>query len=232
MTIRQNLEHIHQQIENACLAAGRNKSAVKLLAVSKTKPVTDIQAAIDAGQQAFGENYVQEGVEKIQFFATKHPELEWHFIGPLQSNKTRLVAEHFDWMQTVDRAKIADRLNDQRPADKAPLNVLIQINISDEASKSGIRPEEMAALAKHIENRPHLRLRGLMAIPAPSNDIGEQEKALNAMKNLFEQLQTTCPNQQIDTLSMGMTDDMASAIKCGSTMVRIGTAIFGARNYG
>ncbi|MDG2939893.1 YggS family pyridoxal phosphate-dependent enzyme [Bisgaard Taxon 10/6] len=232
MTIRQNLEHIHQQIENACLAAGRNKSAVKLLAVSKTKPVTDIQAAIDAGQRAFGENYVQEGVEKIQFFVTKHPELEWHFIGPLQSNKTRLVAEHFDWMQTVDRAKIADRLNDQRPADKAPLNVLIQINISDEASKSGIRPEEMAALAKHIENRPHLRLRGLMAIPAPSDDIGEQEKALNAMKNLFEQLQALCPNQQIDTLSMGMTDDMASAIKCGSTMVRIGTAIFGARNYG
>lgn len=231
MTIRQNLEHIRQQMNNACLAAGRDKSAVKLLAVSKTKSVTDIQAAINAGQRAFGENYVQEGVEKIRFFAQKNAELEWHFIGPLQSNKTRLVAEHFDWMQTVDRAKIADRLNDQRPAEKAPLNVLIQINISDETSKSGIRPEEMEALAKHIENRPHLRLRGLMAIPAPTNDIIEQEKALSAMKNLFERLRVLCPNQQIDTLSMGMTDDMTSAIKCGSTMVRIGTAIFGARNY-
>lgn len=170
-------------------------------------------------------------MEKIQFFAHKYPELEWHFIGPLQSNKTRLVAEYFDWMQTLDRAKIADRLNDQRPADKAPLNVLIQINISDESSKSGIQPQEMAALAKHIENRPHLCLRGLMAIPAPTDDIAEQEKALTAMKKLFEQLQTLCPNRPIDTLSMGMTNDMASAVKCGSTMVRIGTAIFGARNY-
>ena len=149
----------------------------------------------------------------------------------MQSNKTRLVAEHFDWMQTLERAKIADRLNEQRPANKAPLNVLIQINISDEASKSGIQPSEMIELAKHIENLPHLRLRGLMAIPAPTDNIAEQEEAFSQMEQLFEQLKVAFPHQQIDTLSMGMTDDMQSAIKCGSTMVRIGTAIFGARDY-
>lgn len=231
MQIKDNLTSIHQQIQTACQKVGRPQSAVKLLAVSKTKPVEDIQMAIDAGQRAFGENYVQEGVEKIQYFADKHPELEWHFIGPLQSNKTRLVAEYFDWMQTMDRAKIADRLNEQRSHYKKPLNVLIQINISDESSKSGIQPAEMLALAKHIENLPHLRLRGLMAIPAPTDDIAVQEKALSAMQVLFEELKAACPDQQIDTLSMGMSDDMRTAIACGSTMVRIGTAIFGQRNY-
>lgn len=231
MQIKDNLTSIHQQIQTACQKVGRPQSAVKLLAVSKTKPVEDIQMAIDAGQRAFGENYVHEGVEKIQYFADKHPELEWHFIGPLQSNKTRLVAEYFDWMQTMDRAKIADRLNEQRSHYKKPLNVLIQINISDESSKSGIQPAEMLALAKHIENLPHLRLRGLMAIPAPTDDIAEQEKALSAMQVLFEELKAACPDQQIDTLSMGMSDDMRTAIACGSTMVRIGTAIFGQRNY-
>ncbi|VTU09257.1 YggS family pyridoxal phosphate-dependent enzyme [Actinobacillus porcinus] len=231
MQIKDNLTSIHQQIQTACQKVGRPQSAVKLLAVSKTKPVEAIQEAIQAGQTAFGENYVQEGVEKIQYFADKHPELEWHFIGPLQSNKTRLVAEYFDWMQTMDRAKIADRLNEQRSHYKKPLNVLIQINISDESSKSGIQPAEMLALAKHIENLPHLRLRGLMAIPAPTDDIAEQEKALSAMQVLFEELKAACPDQQIDTLSMGMSDDMRTAIACGSTMVRIGTAIFGQRNY-
>lgn len=231
MQIKDNLTSIHQQIQTACQKVGRPQSAVKLLAVSKTKPVEAIQEAIQAGQTAFGENYVQEGVEKIQYFADKHPELEWHFIGPLQSNKTRLVAEYFDWMQTMDRAKIADRLNEQRSHYKKPLNVLIQINISDESSKSGIQPAEMLALAKHIENLPHLRLRGLMAIPAPTDDIAEQEKALSAMQVLFEELKAACPDQQIDTLSMGMSDDMCTAIACGSTMVRIGTAIFGQRNY-
>ena len=231
MQIKDNLTSIHQQIQTACQKAGRPQSAVKLLAVSKTKPVKDIQAAIDAGQHAFGENYVQEGIEKIQYFADKHPELEWHFIGPLQSNKTRLVAEHFDWMQTIDRAKIADRLNEQRPRYKPPLNVLIQINISDESSKSGIPPQEMLMLAKHIENLPHLCLRGLMAIPAPTDNLAEQEKAFNEMQALFEELKAACPNQQIDTLSMGMTNDMETAITCGTTMVRIGTAIFGKRDY-
>lgn len=231
MLIKNNLDLIHQQIQAACHQAQRPQSAVKLLAVSKTKPVEAIQEAIDAGQIAFGENYVQEGIEKIQYFSDKHPELEWHFIGPLQSNKTRLVAEYFDWMQTIDRTKIADRLNEQRSAYKKPLNVLIQINISDESSKSGIPPTEMLALAKHIENLPRLCLRGLMAIPAPTDNMAEQEKALSAMQTLFEELKAACPNQQIDTLSMGMSDDMNTAIACGSTMVRIGTAIFGQRNY-
>ncbi len=231
MTIQQALETIHQQIQTSTQLAHRPESAVTLLAVSKTKPNEAILEAYQAGQKAFGENYVQEGVDKIQYFEAQNIQLEWHFIGPLQSNKTRLVAEHFDWMQTLERAKIADRLNEQRPANKAPLNVLIQINISDEASKSGIQPSEMIELAKHIENLPHLRLRGLMAIPAPTDNIAEQEAAFSQMEQLFEQLKVAFPHQQIDTLSMGMTDDMQSAIKCGSTMVRIGTAIFGARDY-
>jgi len=200
MTIQQALETIHQQIQTSTQLAHRPESAVTLLAVSKTKPNEAILEAYQAGQKAFGENYVQEGVDKIQYFEAQNIQLEWHFIGPLQSNKTRLVAEHFDWMQTLERAKIADRLNEQRPANKAPLNVLIQINISDEASKSGIQPTE-------------------------------QEAAFSQMEQLFEQLKAALPHQQIDTLSMGMTDDMQSAIKCGSTMVRIGTAIFGARDY-
>ena len=228
MSISQNLAQIQQQIES--LSAQFQRENVRLLAVSKTKPVSAIEEAIQAGQKAFGENYVQEGVEKIAYF-NQQADLEWHFIGPLQSNKTRLVAEHFDWMQTLERAKIAERLNEQRPANKAPLNVLIQINISDEASKSGIQPSEMIELAKHLENLPHLRLRGLMAIPAPTDNIAEQEAAFSQMEQLFEQLKVAFPHQQIDTLSMGMTDDMQSAIKCGSTMVRIGTAIFGARDY-
>ncbi|BFU61264.1 MULTISPECIES: YggS family pyridoxal phosphate-dependent enzyme [Rodentibacter] len=231
MNIQQNLQQIHQRIHIACEQVQRTSNAVKLLAVSKTKPISDILTAYQAGQTAFGENYVQEGVEKIQSFTEQGIALEWHFIGPLQSNKSRLVAEYFDWMQTLDRAKIANRLNEQRPTNKAPLNVLIQINISDEASKSGIHPEEMLELAKHIENLPHLRLRGLMTIPAPTENIEEQESAFKKMADLFEQLKQAFPNQQIDTLSMGMTDDMPSAIKCGSTMVRIGTAIFGARDY-
>ena len=231
MNIQQNVLRIQHRIEAACQQAGRASNAVRLLAVSKTKSVAEISTAFEAGQSAFGENYVQEGVDKIQYFQAQGLQLEWHFIGPLQSNKTRLVAEHFDWMQTLERAKIADRLNEQRPADKAPLNVLIQINISDEETKSGISPHEMLNLAKHIENLPHLRLRGLMAIPAPTENIAEQESAFKKMAALFEQLKQAFPAQPIDTLSMGMTDDMPSAIKYGSTMVRIGTAIFGARDY-
>ncbi|UEA16044.1 YggS family pyridoxal phosphate-dependent enzyme [Pasteurella canis] len=231
MTIQQNITQIQTQINHYLTQANRPQSAIKLLAVSKTKTVEDIYQAYQAGQTAFGENYVQEGIDKISYFQQQNIELEWHFIGPLQSNKTRLVAEHFDWMQTLDRIKIADRLNEQRPYYKAPLNVLIQINISDENSKSGIVPNDMLVLAKHVQNLPHLRLRGLMAIPAPTDDPQQQEHAFNAMKSLFIALQQALPEAQIDTLSMGMTDDMASAIKCGSTMVRIGTAIFGAREY-
>ncbi len=231
MTISQALTHIKQQIQNAAEQSDRKTDEIRLLAVSKTKPNDAIFEAYQAGQLAFGENYVQEGVDKIQYFEAQNIQLEWHFIGPLQSNKTRLVAEHFDWMQTLERAKIADRLNEQRPQEKPPLNVLIQINISDEASKSGIAPPDMLPLAEHICQLPHLRLRGLMAIPAPTNVLTEQQDAFTQMARLFDKLKAAFPNQQIDTLSMGMTDDMQSAIQCGSTMVRIGTAIFGARDY-
>lgn len=227
MSISQNLAQIQQQIES--LSVQFQRENVRLLAVSKTKPVSAIEEAIQAGQKAFGENYVQEGVEKIAYF-NQQADLEWHFIGPLQSNKTKLVAAHFDWIQTVDRLKIAQRLSEQRPADKAPLNVLIQINISDEASKSGIAPEEMLPLAKEIALLPNLKLRGLMAIPKPEHEPAQQKIALGKMQQLFNRLQTEF--EGIDTLSMGMSDDMAAAIECGSTMVRIGTAVFGARDYG
>ncbi|WGE62457.1 YggS family pyridoxal phosphate-dependent enzyme [Actinobacillus equuli subsp. haemolyticus] len=226
MSISQNLSQINQQIQQ--ISQQFNRTNVRLLAVSKTKPVEAIEEAISAGQTAFGENYVQEGVEKIAYFA-QQSNLEWHFIGPLQSNKTRLVAENFDWIQTVDRLKIAERLNAQRPENKAPLNVLIQINISDEASKSGIQPEEVDELAKAISQLPNLRLRGLMAIPKPESEAEQQKIALRKMQQLFDRLQAEF--EGIDTLSMGMSDDMQSAIECGSTMVRIGTAIFGARDY-
>lgn len=227
MSISQNLAQIQQQIES--LSAQFQRENVRLLAVSKTKPVSAIEEAIQAGQKAFGENYVQEGVEKIAYF-NQQADLEWHFIGPLQSNKTKLVAAHFDWIQTVDRLKIAQRLSEQRPAGKAPLNVLIQINISDEASKSGIAPEDMLPLAKEIVLLPNLKLRGLMAIPKPEREPAQQKIALGKMQQLFNRLQTEF--EGIDTLSMGMSDDMAAAIECGSTMVRIGTAVFGARDYG
>ena len=226
--IAQNLAHIRKQIKQ-CECHSETQSAVKLLAVSKTKPIEDILTAYKAGQMAFGENYVQEGVEKIQFCQQHQIELEWHFIGPLQSNKTRLVAEHFDWIQTVDRFKIAERLNDQRPEHLPPLNVLIQINISDESSKSGIQPEEMFSLAEKISQFPRLKLRGLMAIPKPESEPEQQKISLRKMKDLFNRLQQRF--ESVDTLSMGMSDDMASAIECGSTMVRIGTAIFGERDY-
>lgn len=226
MSISENLSRIQQQIEQ--ISAEYQRENVRLLAVSKTKPVQAIEEAIRAGQYAFGENYVQEGVEKIAYFSG-NKSLEWHFIGPLQSNKSRLVAEHFDWIQTVDRFKIAERLNDQRPEHLPPLNVLIQINISDESSKSGIQPEEMFSLAEKISQFPRLKLRGLMAIPKPESEPEQQKIALRKMKDLFNRLQQRF--ESVDTLSMGMSDDMASAIECGSTMVRIGTAIFGERDY-
>ena len=226
MSISENLSRIQQQIEQ--ISAEYQRENVRLLAVSKTKPVQAIEEAIRADQCAFGENYVQEGVEKIAYFSG-NKSLEWHFIGPLQSNKSRLVAEHFDWIQTVDRFKIAERLNDQRPEHLPPLNVLIQINISDESSKSGIQPEEMFSLAEIISQFPRLKLCGLMAIPKPESEPEQQKISLRKMKDLFNRLQQRF--ESVDTLSMGMSDDMASAIECGSTMVRIGTAIFGERDY-
>ena len=230
-TIQQNLDTVRRQITLAAQQCGRDPKEVQLLAVSKTKPVIAIQEAIDAGHRLFGENYVQEGVDKIQHFAdTPYAnQLEWHFIGPLQSNKSRLVAEHFHWMHTLDRQKIAQRLSDQRPTGIPALNVLIQINISDEQSKSGITLAELPLLAEQIHALPNLALRGLMTIPAPESDPERQIAVFSQMEQAFKQLKSVYP--KVNTLSMGMTDDMTAAIRAGSTMVRIGTAIFGARNY-
>ncbi|WP_313572077.1 YggS family pyridoxal phosphate-dependent enzyme [Pantoea piersonii] len=227
-SIQHNLQQLRQRIRAAATQCGRDPEEVTLLAVSKTKPASAVEEAIAAGQIAFGENYVQEGVEKIAALAA-HPQVEWHFIGPLQSNKSRLVAEHFAWCHTVDRLKIAQRLNDQRPASLPPLNVLIQVNISDENSKSGIMLEDLPELAQQVAALPQLRLRGLMAIPAPESDYSRQLAVCQQMADAFRQLKQHYPD--VDTLSLGMSDDMEAAIEAGSTMVRIGTAIFGARDY-
>ena len=228
--IARNLAQIKAKISAAALRCGRSSEEVTLLAVSKTKPESDIEQAIAAGQRAFGENYVQEGVEKIRHFADLGVSgLEWHFIGPLQSNKSRLVAEHFDWCHTVDRLRIATRLSDQRPKEMPPLNVLIQINISDEHSKSGIPLAALDELAGQIAELPGLTLRGLMAIPAPESSYERQFAVAQQMAVAFSALKHRYPH--VDTLSLGMSDDMDAAIAAGSTMVRIGTAIFGARDY-
>ncbi|WP_159565937.1 YggS family pyridoxal phosphate-dependent enzyme [Budvicia diplopodorum] len=230
-TIQQNLDTVRRQIALTAQQCDRDPKEIQLLAVSKTKPVIAIQEAIDAGQRLFGENYVQEGIDKIQHFADTPfaDRLEWHFIGPLQSNKSRPVAEYFHWMHTLDRQKIAQRLSDQRPVGMPALNVLIQINISDEQSKSGITLAELPLLAEQIHSLPNLMLRGLMTIPAPESDSERQEAVFHQMTLAYEQLKSIYP--QVDTLSMGMTDDMSTAIRAGSTMVRIGSAIFGARDY-
>ncbi|KAA1195409.1 YggS family pyridoxal phosphate-dependent enzyme [Photorhabdus heterorhabditis] len=226
--IEQNLQDVRTHIAIAAQKCERAPEEITLLAVSKTKPVEDIEKAITAGQRQFGENYVQEGVEKIAHFAN-HDDLIWHFIGPLQSNKSRLVAENFDWCHTIDRLKIAQRLNEQRPEGMKPLHILIQINISDEQSKSGIQLDELPMLAAEVNKLPNVKLRGLMAIPAPESNYERQLVVFRQMEQAFLNLKTKYP--QIDTLSMGMTDDMAAAINCGSTLVRIGTAIFGSRQY-
>ena len=228
--IAHNLAQVRDKISAAATRCSRASEEITLLAVSKTKPASALAEAIAAGQRAFGENYVQEGVDKICHFRDQgQDDLQWHFIGPLQSNKSRLVAEHFDWCHTIDRLKIAARLNDQRPADMAPLNVLIQINISDENSKSGIALSELDALAAEVAALPHLTLRGLMAIPAPESDYDRQFAVARQMAVAFEALKAR--HTTVDTLSLGMSDDMEAAIAAGSTMVRIGTAIFGARDY-
>ena len=227
MTIKENLSSIHQQIESIDSAG-----TVKLLAVSKTFGVEAIGEAIEAGERRFGENYVQEGVQKIRHFAETLPEmkLEWHFIGPLQSNKTRLVAEHFDWVQSVDREKIARRLSEQRPQELPPLNVLIEVNIDEQSTKSGVVVEEVRALADLILTLPNLCLRGLMAIPEPTEDDEGKRQPLRAMKALFDAMKNE--GYPLDVLSMGMSSDMSQAIEEGATMVRVGSAIFGERNYG
>ena len=228
--IAHNLAQVRDKISAAALRCGRASEDVALLAVSKTKPASAVAEAIDAGQRAFGENYVQEGVDKIRHFQEQGVTgLEWHFIGPLQSNKSRLVAEHFDWCHTVDRLRIASRLSDQRPAGMPPLNILIQINISDEESKSGIALAELDTLAEQVAALPGVCLRGLMAIPAPVSTYERQFAVARQMAVAFDALKLRYPT--VDTLSLGMSDDMEAAIAAGSTLVRIGTAIFGARDY-
>ncbi|HHF0533566.1 YggS family pyridoxal phosphate-dependent enzyme [Vibrio diabolicus] len=230
-SIQQNIEHITSQIRYDEQKCGRTPESVQLLAVSKTKPVEAILEAYQAGQTAFGENYVQEGVSKVQHFAEHYPDnrIEWHFIGPIQSNKSRLVAEHFDWVHTIDRTKIAQRLNEQRPSELKPLQVLIQVNTSGEASKSGVTETEVFELAELISRLPNLTLRGLMSIPANVSDYESQLREFQKLATLKQTLEAQFP--EIDTLSMGMSGDMTAAIEAGSTMVRIGTAIFGARDY-
>ncbi len=224
-SIASNIAATVRRIRDAEQIAQRSASSVTLLAVSKTKPVERLREAYIAGQRDFGENYLQDALPKIEQLAGLG--ICWHFIGPLQSNKSRLVAEHFDWFHSLDRAKIARRLSEQRPAALGPLNVCIQVNISVEASKSGVMPAQAAALAKEIQGLPGLSLRGLMAIPSSALDDAGQTLAFTQMRQLFEQLKPLAP--QMDTLSMGMSDDLEAAVAEGSTLVRIGTAIFGDR---
>src|SRR5471032_1711663 len=227
--IGKNLQDVREQIAAAAQRCERPLEEITLLAVSKTKPASDVEKAIAAGQLAFGENYVQEGVEKIAYFAEQKTALTWHFIGPLQSNKSRLVAENFDWCHTVDRLKIAQRLNEQRPENLPPLQVLIQVNISDEASKSGIALSDVDVLADQISQMPHLTLRGLMAIPAIEHDYQRQLAVFSQMRSAFDALRARYP--QLDQHIVGHAHHQPAAIAAGSTMVRIGTAIFGARAY-
>ena len=226
-TISANLQAVRERISAAALACGRHPDSIELLAVSKTWPADAVLAAAAAGQRAFGENYVQEGVHKAESLAAHA--FCWHFIGPLQSNKTRRVAETFAWVHSIDRIKIAERLSEQRPVHLPPLEVCVQVNVSGEASKSGVTPAEAGALARSVAALPRLRLRGLMAIPEPVDDIEAQRAPFRRLRELYETLRAE--GLALDTLSMGMTDDMPVAISCGSTMVRIGTAIFGSREY-
>lgn len=225
-TIAERIKSVLERINNTALKVNRAPNSVKLLAVSKTKPVSDIVLAYEAGQRSFGENYVQEGVEKIQCLQ-EFSGIEWHFIGPLQSNKTKLVAENFDWVQTIDRLKIATRLDAQRSAHKK-LNVLIQVNINSEQSKSGVAPSEVAQLAEQIAQLPNLTLRGLMAIPAAQQSEQDLQQTFDKMHKLFNELSII--HNHVDTLSMGMSNDIEPAIAGGSTLVRIGTTIFGTRS--
>ena len=225
LEIKTNLQAISLRIEKACAAAGRAPSGVRLLAVSKTFPAQAVAQAHAAGQIDFGENYIQEGVEKIQALA--HLPLVWHCIGPIQSNKTRLVAEHFDWVHSVDRLKIAQRLAEQRPAALGPLQVCIQVNVDGGPTKAGVPPEQAAELARQIATLPGLRLRGIMSIPEPVPDFASALAVHQRSLALYESLQAQ--GFDLDTLSLGMSADLEAAIHAGSTMVRVGSAIFGSR---
>jgi hypothetical protein len=225
--IGDKLQQVRARIVTACTTAGRDPASVRLLAVSKTIDAGAVRAAHAAGQRAFGENYVQEGVTKIEALADLRERLEWHCVGPLQSNKTRLVAAHFDWVHSIDRLKIAERLAEQRPAHLAPLQVCLQLNVDGGANKSGVAAEEALALAQAVARLPRLRLRGLMAIPEPAPDFAAQHALFVRAAVLFEQIRAA--GIALDTLSLGMSADLEAAIAAGSTMVRVGTAIFGQR---
>lgn len=239
------LARVRERIRAAAAAAGRDPASVALVAVSKTFGVDAVLAAARAGQTRFGENYVREGVDKIAALAAADPALaasvEWHFVGPIQSNKTRAIAEHFAWVHSVDRLKVAQRLADQRPAHLPPLAVLLQVNISGEATKSGVAPGELPALAAEVARLPRLALRGLMAIPEPETDFARQRATFARVRQLLEAARPVVLDAQraqpggaahaFDTLSMGMSADLEAAIAEGATLVRVGTAIFGAREY-
>ncbi len=224
-TIAENISTLAERIRSAAQAVQRDPASVGLLAVSKTKPASDLREAYNAGLRDFGENYLQEALGK-QAELSDLP-LIWHFIGPIQSNKTRAIAENFAWVHSVDRLKIAQRLSEQRPPELPPLNICIQVNVSGEASKSGCSPEDLPALAQAISALPNLKLRGLMAIPEPTDDRDEQNASFAAVSTLQAQL-----GLPLDTLSMGMSHDLEAAIAQGATWARVGTALFGARNYG
>lgn len=223
-TIAENIAKVGERIRAAAQASGRDLDHIGLLAVSKTKPAAAVREAYAAGIRDFGENYLQEALEK-QAELSELP-LIWHFIGPIQSNKTKPIAEHFAWVHSVDRLKIAQRLSEQRPTDLPPLNICLQVNVSAEDSKSGCAPAELAALAQAVSQLPNLRLRGLMAIPEPTDDVAAQRAAFARLRELRDGLPLP-----LDTLSMGMSHDLDAAIAEGATWVRIGTALFGARDY-
>ncbi|MCV2356131.1 YggS family pyridoxal phosphate-dependent enzyme [Paucibacter sp. B2R-40] len=227
-TIAENIQEQHERIAKACAQAGRSVQSVTLLVVSKTFPASAVQAAFEAGERRFGENYVQEGLDKIAELSALRPQLEWHLIGPLQSNKTRPVAENFDWVHSVDRLKTAERLAEQRPSHLPPLDICLQVNISAEASKSGLLPGEVASLAQAVQALPRLRLRGLMAIPEPAADFETQRQPHRALAALLAALNRDL-GLAMDTLSIGMSADLEAAIAEGATLVRVGSAIFGAR---
>jgi len=224
-TIASALQAVRERIARAAHAAGRSPDEIRLLAVSKTQTIDAIRAAISAGQRDFGENYVQEAVEKIR--ALPGLGLQWHFIGPLQSNKTRQIAESCDWVHSIDRANIAERLSQARPPERAPLQVCVQVNISAEATKHGVTATQLESLARHIQTLPRLKLRGLMAIPEQVSDVAQQKAQFRQLKYLFDELNTR--GFALDTLSMGMSHDLEAAIAEGATLIRVGTAIFGAR---
>jgi pyridoxal phosphate enzyme (YggS family) len=223
-TLRENLQQLKLRIRAAEAKAQRSPNSVRLLAVSKTRGLAELREAVAAGQTAFGESYVQEALEKMTALADSH--LEWHFIGPIQGNKTAQIAAHFDWVHSIDRSKIAQRLNDQR-GERPPLNVCIQVNTSGEFTKSGIPESELVSLAETIRQLPKLRLRGLMTIPAPESDPAKQRLPFRQLKICLDRLNQL--GMELDTLSMGMSDDMEAAIYEGATIVRIGTAVFGPR---